>query len=47
MSQDRRFDASRSLTALEQDSTIIAVIEMSQTKWLVPRKKNPLIELAD
>jgi transposase len=29
------FDASRSLTALEQDSTIIAVIEMSQTKWLV------------
>ena len=30
-----RFDASRSLTALEQDSTIIAVIEMSQTKWLV------------
>ena len=29
------FEASRSLTALEQDSTIIAVIEMSQTKWLV------------
>jgi hypothetical protein len=29
------FDASRSLTALEQDSTIIAVIEMSQSKWLV------------
>jgi transposase len=29
------FDASRSLTALEQDSTIIAVIEMSQAKWLV------------
>jgi transposase len=28
-------DASRSLTALEQDSTIIAVIEMSQAKWLV------------
>ncbi len=26
------FDASRSLTALEQDSTIIAVIEMSQSK---------------
>jgi hypothetical protein len=24
------FDASRSLTALEQDNTIIAVIEMSQ-----------------
>jgi transposase len=35
MSQHFRFDASRSLTALEQDSTIIAVIEMSQTKWLV------------
>src|SRR5262245_6212929 len=31
----RPFDASRSLTALERDSTIIAVIEMSQSKWLV------------
>src|SRR5215470_6215230 len=31
----RPFDASRSLTVLEQDSTIIAVIEMSQSKWLV------------
>ena len=29
------FDASRSLTALEQDSTVIAVIEMSKSKWLV------------
>jgi transposase len=29
------FDASRSLTAFEQDSTVIAVIEMSQSKWLV------------
>ena len=29
------FDASRSLTSLEEDSTIIAVIEMSQAKWLV------------
>jgi transposase len=29
------FEASRSVTALEQDSTIIAVIEMSQSKWLV------------
>jgi hypothetical protein len=28
------FDASRSLTALQQDSTIIAVIELSQSKWL-------------
>jgi transposase len=35
MSRHCRFDASRSLTALEQDSTIIAVIEMSQSKWLV------------
>jgi len=35
MSQHFRFDASRSLTALEQHSTIIAVVEMSQTKWLV------------
>jgi hypothetical protein len=26
------FDESRSLTALEQDSTIIAAIEMSQSK---------------
>jgi len=30
-----RFDASRSLMVLEQDSTIVAVIEMSQSKWLV------------
>ena len=35
MSQHYRFDASKCLTALEQDSTIIAVIEMSQSKWLV------------
>jgi len=36
MSQQHcHFDASRSLTALDQDSTIIAVIEMSQSKWLV------------
>ena len=28
------FDASRSLTSFEQDSIIIAVIEMSQAKWL-------------
>src|SRR5438309_2994511 len=36
MSQQHcHFDASRSLTVLEQDSTIIAVIEMSQSKWLV------------
>jgi transposase len=35
MSQHCHFDASRSLAALEQDNTIIAVIEMSQSKWLV------------
>src|SRR3979409_1034392 len=35
MSQHFRLGASRSLTALKQDSTIVAVIEMSQTKWLV------------
>jgi transposase len=29
------FEASKSLVALEQDSTVIAVIEMSQAKWLV------------
>jgi hypothetical protein len=29
------FDPNRSLTTLEQDSTVIAVIEMSQSKWLV------------
>jgi transposase len=29
------FDASKSLIAFEQDSTVIAVIEMSQSKWLV------------
>jgi hypothetical protein len=44
------FDASRSLTALEQDSTLIAVIEMSQSKWLVAAvvpgvKRQPLKKL--
>ena len=29
------FNPSKSLTALEQGSTVIAVIEMSQSKWLV------------
>jgi len=29
------FDASRSLTAVEHESAIIAVIEMSQSQWLV------------
>jgi hypothetical protein len=36
MSRQRcHFEASRSLTALEQDNTIIAAIEMSQSRWLV------------
>jgi hypothetical protein len=44
------FDARRSLTALEQDSTIIAVIEMAQSKWMaaavVPGiKRQPLKKL--
>jgi transposase len=44
------FDASRSLTTLEQDSTIIAAIEMSQSKWLVAAivpgiKRQPLKKL--
>ncbi|MBZ9603266.1 transposase [Phyllobacterium sp. KW56] len=29
------FDASKSLVALDQDSTVIVVIEMSQSNWLV------------
>ncbi|TIR27913.1 MAG: IS110 family transposase, partial [Mesorhizobium sp.] len=29
------FDTSRSLTALEQDNTIVAVIELSKAKWLI------------
>jgi transposase len=45
----RAFDASRSLTVLEQDSTLIAVIEMSQSTWLaavVPGfKRKPLKKL--
>jgi hypothetical protein len=28
-------DLSRSLTALDQDSTLIAVVELSQSSWLV------------
>ena len=44
------FEASRSLTALAQDSTIIAVIEMAQSKWLVAAvvpgiKRQPLKKL--
>jgi hypothetical protein len=33
--QHCHFDASRSLTTLEQDNTIVAVIEMSQSKRLI------------
>jgi transposase len=44
------FDASRSLAAFEQDSTLVAVIEMSQSKWLVASvvpglKRGPLKKL--
>jgi transposase len=44
------FEASRSLTALEHNSTIIAVIEMSQSTWLVAAvvpgvKRQPLKKL--
>ena len=44
------FDASKSLTTLEQDNTVIAVIEMSQSKWLVAAvvpgvKRQPLKKL--
>src|SRR5947207_14499020 len=35
MSQQQHFEASRCLTALDQDSTILSVIQMSQAKWLV------------
>jgi transposase len=45
------FDASRSLTALEQDSTIIAAIEIAQSKWLVaaviPGIKRQLLKKPD
>ena len=44
------FDARKSLTALEQHNTIVAVIEMSQAKWLVAAlvpgiKRQPLKKL--
>src|SRR5262252_9438030 len=44
------FEASRSLTALEQHNTIVAVIEMSQSKWSVAAvvpgiKRQPLKKL--
>src|SRR6516162_207598 len=44
-------DLSRSLAALDQDSTLIAVIEISQSSWLVAGivpgiKRQPLKKLA-
>ena len=44
-------DLSRSLAALDQDSTLIAVIEMSQASWLVGAivpgvERHPLKKLA-
>jgi transposase len=44
------FDASKSLTDIDQESTVIAVIEMSQSKWLVAAvvpgiKRQPLKKL--
>ncbi len=35
MPRSKPYDLSRSLTALEQDTTLVAVIEMSQSNWLV------------
>ena len=34
-------DLSRSLVALDQNSTIIAVVEMSQSSWLVGGVRRP------
>src|ERR1700678_4641617 len=34
-SMSKPFDLSKSLTDLDQDSTLIVVIEMSQSSWLV------------
>jgi transposase len=51
VSQPQPNDLSRSLTALEQDRTLIAVIEMSQSSWLVAGivpgiQRQPLKKLA-
>ena len=45
------FDLSKSLAALDQDSTLIVVIEMSQSSWLVAARapglaRDPLKKLA-
>src|ERR1700738_4152263 len=37
-------DLSRSLVALDQNSTIIAVIELSQSSWLVERQPGKKLE---
>ena len=46
------FHTSRSLTALEQDNTIVVVIEMSKAKWLIAAlvpgfKRQPLRPYSD
>lgn len=51
MSQPQPNDLSRSLTGLDQDGTLIAVIEMSQSSWLVAGvvpgiERQPLKKLA-
>jgi hypothetical protein len=47
----KQTDLSRSLVALEQDTTLIAVIEMGQSSWLVAGtvpglERNPLKKLS-
>jgi transposase len=51
MLQPNTDDLSRSLTALDENSTLIAVIEMSQSSWLVAGvipgiERHPLKKLA-
>src|SRR6202795_2961245 len=38
-SMSKPFDLSKSLAALDQDSTLIVVIEMSQSSWLVAARE--------
>src|ERR1700675_2384354 len=50
-SMSKPFDLSKSLAALDQDSTLIVVIEMSQSSWLVAARapglaRDPLKKLA-
>ena len=47
----QRNDLSRCLAAFEQDSTVVAVVEMSQSSWLVAGivpgvERHPLKKLA-